>query len=389
MKSRNLARLGLLACGILLASAALDGRSQAADGPTVHTKSFSAAPHAGTRSDPWPGSAITRAINSLPQSGGTVIVDDGIWLFDSNQVVRRGNFVLQGSSLNAELLITTGSLEIGPVGDAGPAISGVTLSTLTVDQSSAPVTSATEGVQLWACNGCELSDSVLYGHANNSVPVFITFGGQDGRILRNTFTSRKAGGAQLQLNPLYNTSNSGFLIANNNLDSVNILLIGQNNIHVTQNIMTNRTLATFIGILFTSTTAPTSGLLFDYNTVDATTDPGQGAAISGLPQDPGQAGQISNITIDHNTLSAAPVIAATDYYPEGVAQSPDESQTYNIRITNNSLTSSWGSIIDVSGGDSGLVNGAIVDGNVFSPAPNNAITQDNHSYNVSIGNNSL
>jgi hypothetical protein len=387
MKLRDM--LGLLVCGTLLASTAFGGRGQAADGATVHAKSFSAAPHAGTKSDPWPGSAITRAINSLPQSGGTVIVDDGIWLFDRNQVVSRGNFVLQGSSLNAELLITTGSLEIGPVADAGPAISGVTLSTLTVDQSSAPPNSSTQGVQLWACNGCELSDSVLYGHANNSVSVFITFGGSDGRILRNTFTSRKTGGSQLQINALYNTSNSGFLVANNNLDSVNMLLIGMGNIHVTNNTITNQTLANFIGILFASRNVPTSGLLFDYNTIDATTDPGQGAVISGLPEDPGQAGAISNITIDHNTLSGSPVIAATCYEPDCVAASPDETQTYNIRITNNSLTSSGGSIIDVSGGDSGLVNGAIVDGNVFSPAPNNAITQDNHSYNVSVGNNSL
>src|SRR5215831_6987400 len=130
MKTRNLVRLGLLACGILLASAALGGGSQAADGPTVHTKSFSAAPHAGTKSDPWPGSAITRAINSLPQSGGTVIVDDGIWLFDSDQVASRGNFVLQGSSLNAQLIFTTGSLKIGAEGG----IFDVTISTLTVDQ---------------------------------------------------------------------------------------------------------------------------------------------------------------------------------------------------------------------------------------------------------------
>src|SRR5262252_3464472 len=177
MKSRNLARLGLLACGILLASAALDGRSQAADGPTVHTKSFSAAPHAGTMSDPWPGSAITSAINSLPQSGGTVIVDDGIWLFDSDQLVSRGNFVLQGSSLNAQLIFTTGSLIIGAVGTD---IFDVTISTLTVDGSSANAVSPNnegEAVQLWQCNSCELSDSVLYGHSNSSLAVFITFGG--------------------------------------------------------------------------------------------------------------------------------------------------------------------------------------------------------------------
>src|SRR5215472_11587419 len=296
MKSRNLARLGLLACGILLASAALGGRSQAADGPTVHAKSFSAAPHAGTRSDPWPGSAITGAINSLPQSGGTVIVDDGIWLFDSNRLVSRGTFVLQGSSLNAQLIFTTGTLKIGA---EGTNIFDVTISTLTVDQSSADI-NALQAVQLWQCNSCELSDSVLYGHSNNSLAVFITFGGSDGRILGNKFLSRSAGGSQLQINPLSSSSNSGFLVANNELDSVGILIIGANNIHVTSNYMHNQTLGSFIAMTYASVPTPTSGLLFDYNVIDATTGGGgQGADISGIPQDPGLAGIISNITIDH------------------------------------------------------------------------------------------
>src|SRR5215468_2012978 len=146
MKSRNRARLGLLACAILLASA-LGRHSQAANGATVHTKSFSAAPHAGTMSDPWPGSAITSAINSLPQSGGTVIVDDGIWLFDRDQQVSRGNFILQGSSLNAQLIFTSGILKIGV---EGTDIFDVTISTLTVDQSSANI-HALQAVQLWQC----------------------------------------------------------------------------------------------------------------------------------------------------------------------------------------------------------------------------------------------
>ena len=194
MKLRDM--LGLLVCGTLLASTAFGGRGQAADGATVHAKSFSAAPHAGTKSDPWPGSAITRAINSLPQSGGIVIVDDGIWLFDGDQRVSRGNFVLQGSSLNAQLIFTTGTLKIGA---EGTDIFDVTISTLTVDQSSANI-NALQAVQLWQCNSCELSDSVLYGHSNGSVAVFNTFGGSNGRILRNKVISRSAGGPQLQIN---------------------------------------------------------------------------------------------------------------------------------------------------------------------------------------------
>src|SRR5215472_17313631 len=389
MKPRNLARLGLLACGILLASAALGGRSQAADGPTVHTKSFSAASHAGTRADPWPGSAITRAINSLPQSGGTVIVDDGIWLFDSDQRVSHGNFVLQGSSLNAQLIFTTGTLKIGA---EGKDIFDVTISTLTVDQSSANINAA-EGVQLWQCNSCELSDSVLYGHSNGSVAVFITFGGSDGRILRNKFLSRSAGGTQLQINPLGSSSNSGFLVANNELVSVNILIIGANNIHVTSNYMHNQTLRSFIAMMFTSVTTPTSNLLFDYNVIDGAFVYGQGAAISGRPQDPNLSGVIENITIDHNTLrGGSAIIAANDFDSTCLATCPDISQTYNIQITNNSLESQSGgnSTIDVSGGGTGSVNGAWIDGNILSRefGQRNMILQDNHSYNVRIGSNS-
>src|SRR6516164_9406707 len=171
-------------------------------------------------------------------------------MFDSDQVVSRGSFVLQGSGLNAQLIFTTGTLKIGA---PGTDIFDVTISTVTVDQSSADINAA-NAVQLWQCNSCELSDSVLYGHSNGSVAVFNTQGGSDGRILRNKFISRSAGGPQLQINPLGDSSNSGFLVANNELDSVNILIIGMNNIHVTGNYMHNQTLPNFIAITFASTT---------------------------------------------------------------------------------------------------------------------------------------
>jgi len=388
VKQRNSVRLSL-ACGVLLASIAFGGRSRAADAATVHAKGFSAAPHAGTMSDPWPGSAITSAINSLPQTGGTVIVDDGIWLFNSKQLVSRGNFVLQGSSLNAKLIFTTGSLQISA---EGTDIFDVVISTVTVDQSGANI-DAEEAVQLWRCNSCELSDSLLYGHSNGSVAVFITFGGSDGRILRNEFSSRSAGGSQLQINPLGESSNSGFLVANNELDSVNILIIGAANIHVTSNYMHNKTLGNFIEIMFTSVNTVTSNLLFDYNVIDATLGGGNGAVISGIPEDPNLSGVIENITIDHNTLRATgSIIAANDFDSKCLATCSSISKTYNVQITNNSLESQWGgSLIDVSGGSSGSVNGAWIDGNILSNdvGQPNVIGRDNHSYDVRIGNNSL
>jgi hypothetical protein len=135
-------------------------------------------------------------------------------------------------------------------------------------------------------------------------------------------------------------------------------------------------------------------LLFDYNVIDGAFVYGQGAAISGVPQDPGFSGVIENITIDHNTLrGGSAIIAANDFESECLATCPDISQTYNIQITNNSLESQSGgeSIIDVSGGGSGSVNGARIDGNILSNEfrQRNMILQDNHSYNVRIGSNSL
>jgi hypothetical protein len=261
-----------------------------------------------------------------------------------------------------------------------------------VDQSGADI-NAGGAVQLWQCNSCELSDSVLYGHSNGSVAVFHTFGGSDGRILWNKIISRSAGGPQLQINPLGDSSNSGFLVANNELDSVNILIIGANNIHVTSNYMHNQTLGNFIVIMFASVNIVTSNLLFDYNVIDATVGDSNGAVLSGIPQDPNQSGVIENITIDHNTLrGTSSVIAANDFDSECLATCPAISQTYNVQITNNSVESQWGpSLIDVSGGSSGSVNGAWIDGNILSNdvGQRNLIGRDNHSYNVSIGNNSL
>jgi hypothetical protein len=133
-------------------------------------------------------------------------------------------------------------------------------------------------------------------------------------------------------------------------------------------------------------------LLFDYNVLDGAFVYGQGAVISGLPQDPNQSGVITNITIDHNTVrGGSAIIAANDYDSETLATAPDISQTYNIQITNNSLESQSGgeAIIDVRGGGSGSVNGAWIDGNILEFGQRNMILQDQHSYNVRIGSNSL
>src|SRR6516162_5424209 len=195
MRSSGLAALSLLVMGNILIMGHPAARAQA-----VYAASFSPRPHAGTMADPWPGSAVTSAINSLPESGGTVIVNDGVWLYDSQQRIGRGNFTLQGTSLAANWIFTAGSLAIG----TGTNVYNVTISTLTIDQSGAAL-NVPQAIQLWDCNSCEVSDNFFYGHSNDSIAVLITFGGSSGRILRNTFTSRQAGGNQLQINPFGKT----------------------------------------------------------------------------------------------------------------------------------------------------------------------------------------
>jgi len=393
MRSSGLAALSLLVMGNILIMGHPAARAQA-----VYAASFSPRQHAGTMADPWPGSAVTSAINSLPESGGTVIVNDGVWLYDSQQRIGRGNFTLQGTSLAANLIFTAGSLAIG----TGANVYNVTISTLTIDQSRAAL-NVPQAIQLWDCNSCEVSDNFFYGHSNDSIAVLITFGGSSGRILRNTFASRQAGGNQLQINPFGltyapgNPTSSGFVISSNKFDSVGILLIGTSNLHVTNNYITNQTLGNFPAIFFTGAAGIiTSNLLIDYNTIDNTTgDVIQGAAITGVMQDPGLSGVIMNITIDHNTLRGGPIIGANYFDSECLATCSDFSQTYNVQITNNFLESEpakgGSSIINVSGGADGSVNGAWIDRNTLSngSGQRNMILQDNHSYNVRIGSNSL
>jgi hypothetical protein len=370
---------------------------------TIHATQYCAANGGGDGSaaNPWHGACIVAAINAAPSSG-TVIVDNGTWRFDTDLVVTRGNFTVQGASLSAQLIFTTGTLKIGV---EGTNIANVTISGLTIDQSGANL-NALQAIQLWQCDGCALTGNVLYGHSNGSVAVFIAFGGSNGQITGNKIISKAAGGNQLQINPLGNplSTNSGFLVANNQFDSVGLLLIGTDNIHVTQNHFGHHTLGNFIAMVFAATGGVvTHDILIDYNVLDAT-EKQNGAVLSGIPQDPSQGGAIQNVTIDHNTVnSTGSVIAANDFEPSCLATCSDISHTSNIKITNNTANSLWGgSIIDISGGISGSVNGALVTGNVLSnscaqhPAlcggqskPPNLITKDAHTTNAVITGNTL
>src|SRR5262249_52448251 len=63
-------------------------------GPTLDARQFSTVAHAGTVSDPWPGTAIQSALMALPATGGTVMVADGVWRIDSQLQLTKSNWSL-------------------------------------------------------------------------------------------------------------------------------------------------------------------------------------------------------------------------------------------------------------------------------------------------------
>src|SRR5262249_22967648 len=118
-----------------------------------------------------------------------------------------------------------------------------------------------------------------------------------------------------------------------------------------------------------------------------------GAVISGLPNDPGGLSQIDGFSITNNIIRGTGA---------GISAQSFDGNNYNdntllgnvktnVTITGNQLSSLWtGSSIDIRGG-AGSVDKVLVQSNTLqnSAGAQNVITQDNHTYNVTIRNNSL
>src|SRR5438309_8166975 len=106
-------------------------------GPTLDARQFSTVTHAGTVSDPWPGTAIQSALMALPATGGTVTVANGVWKIDSLlQLDGVNNFNLVGQSLNAQLMFTgAGQMWFGGAATIG-GVSNATISTLTINANT-------------------------------------------------------------------------------------------------------------------------------------------------------------------------------------------------------------------------------------------------------------
>jgi hypothetical protein len=353
-------------------------------------RAFSPAPHAGTLADPWPGSAIVSAILSLPASGGTVLVADGIWQFNSSlSVLNQNNVSLVGNSTNAHLLFTgAGQLNIGREGTS--AIQGLLISSLTIDANNLPSNNVEVPFWVWNCQGCVMTGTTILGNANGSVPAVEFIGGINNSIIGNSVVGF-AGGPQLQLNPLADGTDSQFNISQNTIDSANLYFLGLSNTQVTQNHLTNKTLGNTIAIYYCGGfDYQITGVLIDGNTIDASNS--NSALISALPNELNGNSLFNDVTISNNVITGTVArIAVQNYDPDCLLNCPGIGEKYNTVIIGNTLTSAWtGSTINLQGGTTGLVDGVWVAGNTLigNGLTPNTISQDAHTYEVTIGVNS-
>jgi hypothetical protein len=359
----------------------------------VQATSFASTTHAGTLADPWPGSAIKAAIDSLPDTGGTVMVADGIWQVDSLLRMTKSHYTLMGQSLQAKILFT--GTDVALFLDGGEAqaqqISNVHLRHLTFDPSPYTIT-AISPVTIKNCVNCTFTDNSVIGLPNVNAATVIFHGGANVQILRNKIGVDGAhGGAQLQLNALGNdVTNTGFVVADNMFDSVNLLVIGLNDARFTRNILTNDRLRNYIGMSFAAPYLSTMrNLVVDQNIVQSN---GNGAFISGLSQDPGGKGFVNGLTFDANmVIGVYAIIGVQTYLPWTLTDDQEVSDTTNVQITNNTVDAAWQPAqIDISGGTYGVVDTVWVEGNTLITHVDgaaNQITSDTHTSHATVQNN--
>jgi hypothetical protein len=351
-------------------------------GPTLDARQFSTVTHAGTVSDPWPGTAIQSALMALPATGGTVTVADGVWKIDSFlQLNGVNNFNLVGQSLNAQLMFTgAGWMSFGS-GISG--VSNATISTLTINANTLTPASPQSAMEFNNAQNVSFNNNHILGHQNGSIPAVFFGGGSNNQILNNTITAPQ-GGSPLQLNALGGTPNSGFVVSQNTFDSSNLLLIGLNNTKVTNNYFSNPTLHNFISILIVGPFGGTSqNITIDGNTLEAIAN---NAVISAIPNDPGGTSNIDGFSITNNIIKAAKTLIAVQSYAGNLTDnSLIGSNKTNVTITGNQLSSFNGSTIDIRGG-AGSVDKVLVQSNTLqnSVGMQNVIMGDAHTTNATL-----
>jgi hypothetical protein len=355
----------------------------ASTGPTLDATQFSSAPHAGTLADPWPGSAIQEALNALPSTGGTVLVPDGVWLFNSPLSVSATNFNLVGQSLNAQLVFQ-GSGQLWFDGSINP-IMNSTISNLTINDNQ----SNYAAIRLSNFQNSSFTGNTVLGSMQGGNAAVFFEGGANNQILNNTFNNNVGtGGDVFQIQTLNATPNSGFTVSQNNFDSSEMVVIGLSNVTVSNNHFTNTELGNSIGILVCGPfSGSASNITIDGNTIDATTGSLNAAFISGIGQDPGGTSNINGFNITNNILkSTDSSIRVQALDPSGLNSTSSGTKT-NVTITGNQLSSLWGgSQVDISGGTYGSVDNVLVESNTLqnSAGQQNVITLDAHTTDATI-----
>lgn len=363
---------------------------QPVPGDVIDARTFSPQQHAGTEADPWPGQAIIDALKSLPSTGGTVWLADGIWLINSKlQLDGVNNFTLTGQSRNAQIMFKgTCELWIGGVNFGG--VSNATITKLTINAGTLAF-STPSAIRVSNARDCTFTDNQVLGHPSGSIPAMWWEGGSNNKFIKNAFAGGAQGGdSVLQVQPLGGTPNSGHLISENTFDSVALYIIGLSDSIISKNIFTNQALNNAIGIMICGEWAATSrNMTVDSNTVDARNQ--NDATISGLPNDPGGNSIIDGFVFTNNVVKGTKALIA--------AQSPDPknyadnaltgNHKSNVTISGNQMHAEWdGAVIDLRGGG-GTVDRVLVENNVLSNSANkpNVVKQDSGTTNVTIRNN--
>jgi hypothetical protein len=348
--------------------------------------------HAGTLADPWPGVAIKDAIDSLSSATGRVVVADGIWLFDAAALtVDQNNWTLEGQSLDAVLRFTgTGQLWFGSASGGTGGVSDAAWKNLTIDATGLDAQSNQAALRFSNAQVFSFTDNKLLGHSNGAVPAMFFEGGGNVEIMGNEFIAPSGGDSTLQIQSLGGTANSGFVVSENTWDSGELVVIGLNDVQVTNNHLHNATLGNSIGILVCgSFDGSVSNILVDSNIVDA--GGANGAVISGLPNDPGGLSIIDDFRITNNTIigTGASIHCQSFDGNNYLDNTLLGNEKTNVVITGNSLSSSFGgSGIDCRGG-AGKVDTVEVAFNTLtnSDAIPSGISTDANTFNANIHDN--
>src|SRR5262249_12059418 len=144
------------------------------------------------------------------------------------------NFNLVGNSLNAQLVFQ-GSGQLWFNGANNP-IMNSTISNLTINGSQ----TNTEAIRFSNLQNCSFTGKTVLGDTIiNSIPAIYVEGVCNNQISNNTFKYNVGfGGEPLQIQAGPGPS-SGFTVSQNNFDSSDLVVLGLNNVTVSNNYFTN------------------------------------------------------------------------------------------------------------------------------------------------------